>query len=226
MSKIIIIIVRFHLNDSKNVKESLNTLKKLNEPLLDVGGSILAADDGNIFPLDLLAIAIINRTLSLNRGFYDSIDGNNFICAAPLVRLQLDNLLRFYASSISDDIHVFAKNVLKGDHVRQMKSSDGEKMTDSYLVEKLTKHYNWIKPLYQETSGYIHFSNLHIFNSVNNINDKNGLFQFIISDKDSNYVNEDLKQNSIDAMVEISKTLLLFLNVWVNTKNNPQTKVE
>jgi hypothetical protein len=70
-----------------------------------------------LYPLDLLAIAVMDRGLSLIFGFIAQIRTNNFTCAAPLVRMHLDNVLRFYAAYISEDPHEFTFKVFEGNHI-------------------------------------------------------------------------------------------------------------
>src|SRR6516162_1393286 len=70
------------------------------------------ADNGAVYPVDLLANAVINRSINLLRGYCDLVEKRNFICAAALLRLQLDNCLRFSAVFLVSSCHDFATEVL------------------------------------------------------------------------------------------------------------------
>jgi hypothetical protein len=48
------------------------------------------------FP-DMYIIAAMKRSLCLLRGFADLVESRNYVAAAPLVRLQMDNALRVAA---------------------------------------------------------------------------------------------------------------------------------
>jgi hypothetical protein len=111
-------------------------------------------------------MAVVDRSLALLRGFCDLVEARNMIAAAPLIRCQLDNGLRFFASTLVEDPHDFAGNILKGIPVRKMKDRYGKLMTDRYLVERLTIEVPWIETVYSQASGYIHFSEQHIINTI------------------------------------------------------------
>lgn len=170
--------------------------------------------------MDLYATAITHRALCLISGFCLMIENQNFICAAPLVRLQLDNLLRLYAAWLVKNPHEFCQKVLKGEHVRKLKDQDNQKMTDKYLVEKIAMEYPWASRLYEATSGYVHFSNKHHFNTVNHVDDKERSVEFGIGVSDIN-IPAGTREEAIDAMIEITKALLKYLHGWAFTKANP-----
>lgn len=48
-------------------------------------------------------MSIVNRAISLNRGFVTLADSNNYQTGISLMRLQIDNYLRLYAMSLIDD---------------------------------------------------------------------------------------------------------------------------
>lgn len=177
------------------------------------------ADGGSIFPVDMLSTAVTHRAMCLVSGFCDMIEKKNFICAAPLVRLMLDNLLRFYAVWLVDKPHDFATEVLRGMEVRKIKDRDSKKMTDKYLVDKLTKEYPWIRNLYREASGYIHLSSKHYFNTLKTFNDKNGTFTFAIGENDT-CIREKFYTEAVDAMLEISTAVMRYLHGWAHTKES------
>src|SRR5437899_1352505 len=111
----------------------VSLLKNLraSEPLhLEVGLQMMKAADGAVFPVDLLAWAALNRSANLVPGFASLVEAWNLIAAAPLLRLQIDNCLRFYGVYIVSKPHEFAGAVLKGEQVRKMKDSKGKLMTD------------------------------------------------------------------------------------------------
>ena len=197
-------------------------LKSLDESLdthLQIALKTANADKGNIYPLDLFVAAVTKRSMSLITGFTTMLKDENFICAAAILRLQIDNLIRLYASTLVDKPHDFAVEVLSGVQIRKMKDRDGNKMTDRYLVDQLSKMYDWIDRLYQETSGYIHLSEKHIFNVVSS-NRNDSSIQMSISQKDTLIPIEHRIEATL-AMATITKNLLQFLHDWYWTKDNP-----
>lgn len=60
-------------------------------------------------------MATLNRTINLNRGYISLLNKENYIAAAPLIRMNLDSLLRLFASSQSEfDYERFANEVRNG----------------------------------------------------------------------------------------------------------------
>lgn len=206
------------------IKQYLAYLQESRELHLQLAKSMFEADNGNLFPLDLFAVAVFKRSMSLVQGFISAIENENFICAMPLVRLQLDNVLRFSASSLVENPHDLAIQVLDGKAIRNIKSIENERMTDRYLVNKLSEQpdLSWMKKVYEETCGYIHLSDKHFFNAMGVKKEKgeySRTIQFQISEKDT-FISETLKIEVISAMIRITKYLLQILGSWVWTKNN------
>jgi hypothetical protein len=150
-------------DDLKNIFNNFDKLEKLfieeAKLFLQIGG-----DRGHLHTMDLFISAIINRAIALMRGFKTLADHNNYIAAVPLIRIQLDNCLRFYAATIVSDYDKFFIEYLKGTHIRNIVDVSGQKMTDTYLVTKLDKElFPGVHNLYVNTSGHIHLSNEHSF---------------------------------------------------------------
>ena len=97
-----------------HLTERLEFLKSGIDAQLKLGLRIMQAHGGAIYPLDLLSNAVLHRSMSLISGFCAMIEAKNFICAAPLLRLQIDNLLRFYAAFVVSDPHEFAMEAVQG----------------------------------------------------------------------------------------------------------------
>lgn len=126
---------------------------------------IFEIEDG-ISNINHYIMSIANRAISLNRGFVTLAQNNNYQAAISLMRLQVDNCLRLYAMSLYSNPSEFNESVLKGEHIGNLKDRDGNKMTDSYLVDKINKLFPQIKSLYKTLSGHIHFSSEHfLFNN-------------------------------------------------------------
>jgi hypothetical protein len=175
------------------------------------------ADGGAAFPIDMLSSAVTHRSMCLISGFCDMIEKRNFICAAPLIRLMLDNLLRFYTMWLVDEPHDLATEIMKGKEIRKIKDRNGNKMTDSYLVNQLSKEYQWLPNVYRETSGYIHLSSKHYFNTVNEVCEKDHSVKIALGPDDTS-IPEEIREESLDAMIEISTAVMKYLYGWAYTK--------
>lgn len=210
--------------NENTIKKALDKLDSSRRIYLKIAKEMLEADQGNIFPLDLFALGVIKRSLLLVKGFCDLLRSNNFTSAAPLVRLHLDNLLQIYAAFIAKNPHDFAVERLNGKQTNKLKDKSGQKMKDRYLVEQLSrnKETSWVKRVYKETSKFIHFSNKHIFSTVQSIGENRTIKFLIPSDKE--IVPEQVQLEAISAMNAITDGLFRYLYGWVKTKNNRPKK--
>lgn len=206
-----------------SLESKILELEAFERKFFDLGKQMFEPGKVYLYPLDLLATAVMDRGLSLIYGFTSQIRANNFTCAAPLVRMHLDNVLRFYAAYISVDCHEFTMKVFEGSHIRNLKDKDGNKMTDKYLVEKLSGEHPWMTGVYEKTSGYIHLSNTHIYNSAKLKDFTERTITFSISKQDR-WLTDEEKLEATNCMLEISQILFDYLFGWNQTKR--QTKVE
>lgn len=190
---------------------------------LEVGLKMAQAYGGAIYPVDLLAQAVLNRSANLLDGFVTLARKRNFICCAPLLRLQIDNCLRFYAVFIVKDCHRFAMDVLQGTQINKMKDRNGKLMTDRYLAERLNEEHPWILRVYERTSSYIHLSDTHIFNTVKQSSEEKeaqGIQEFKMGVGD-NFEGDELYEEAALALIEATNILFKYLVGWVKTKDNP-----
>ena len=203
----------FHLKNS----ERLHT---------EVGLKIMKAYGGSVYPVDLLAYAAINRSVNLIQGFTTLVEKRNFISAAPLLRLQIDNCLRFYAVFLVSDPHKFATDVFKGIRVAKMRDKTGAFLTDRYLTSRLTEHHPWVKQVYDRTSGYIHLSDAHIFNIFvpTEVSKRAKNIQSLSIGPGDNFPDDTLYEEPVEAFIEATNVLFKYLVGWQQTKENPSEK--
>ncbi|MGY1459822.1 hypothetical protein ACW5F0_14455 [Luteimonas sp. A534] len=203
--------------------EKITHIESLRELHLTHLMEMMKADDGKIFGLDLLAQAAFKRSMSLCAGFACLVRANNYLCAATLVRLQLDTCLRFFAAFIVERPHDFAKSVLEGVHVRNIKDRTGARMTDKYLVDTLGKKYEWMPRVYEATSGFVHLSERHIFSVWTPSEDGN--IGIVIGPTDDHF-DDDLWIEMADAFLASTDALFEYLKGWTFTKQNPELVAE
>jgi len=203
-----------------SLNDLLDILEENNKQYFEVTSKMLQAYGASLYPLDLMGISIAKRSLSLTRGFIEMIKQENFICAAPLLRLQLDNSLRFYAAFLVDKPHDLASRFAQGESIRNFKErGTKQRLTDRLLVERLAEHYPWIIEVYERTSGYIHLSDMHLFNAMGKQkeNPKAGI---VISEKDA-FITEQDRSEAVYTMFRLSQIVLWLLNSWTLTKDTP-----
>ncbi len=133
------------------------------------------------------------------------------------MRLLLDSLLRFYAVWLVDEPHDLANQIFSGKELRKIKDRNGKKMTDRYLSEQLAKEYTWLERVYRETSGYVHLSSKHYFNTVRELHEDDRSVTVAIGSSDTSITTE-VYEEALDAMLEISTAVLRYLHGWAHTK--------
>lgn len=76
---------------------------------------------------------------------------------------------------------------MQGNQINKMKDRGGNKMTDAYLVHRLSVNFDWMPRVYKYTSGYIHFSERHLFDPIADLKEDGRLVYFVINDKDEKF---------------------------------------
>ena len=199
------------------LKELLDKLDKQKGIHIEIMSNILQANNSSIYPLDLVSLSVAKRSMSIISGFIEMIRLENFICAVPLLRMQLDNSLRFYGAFLVENPHKFATEFIEGKHISNFKDKDtNQRLTDRYLVNKLAEHYPWITNVYKTSSSYIHLSDSHLFNTLEK-KTNNKSVNFIINEKDTS-VTEFQRLEATYTMFNLTTIVLWALNSWAITK--------
>jgi len=170
-----------------------------------------------LYPLDYFISGILNRSSSLIYGFETLVRSSNYIAAAHLVRPHLDNYLRLSAAWMVNKPHDFATAVWKGQEIRKIKDSEGNLMTDNYLKRKAVEEYPWMKDVYEETCGFIHFSGKHIRNATSLSKEEEHSLVTYIGKMDNNVSNKS-RLEAIICMIEISNCITKLIAGWIETK--------
>jgi hypothetical protein len=205
---------------SQTISEHVKRLRVYHEVHIQLGKAMAEAHGGTFYYLDILATAVINRSLALISGFCLLVEAQNFICAAPLVRLQVDNCLRFSAADLVKNPHSFARQVLEGVPVRKLRDRNNKLMNDRYLAERLNEKYPWVLKLYEEASGYIHLSDKHIFHTVREAKDGRAV-SFRVGAADADLPDETYIE-AIMAFTAATDVLVEYIRGWIYVKDNPE----
>ncbi len=158
--------------------------------------------------------AALHRSISLVHGFCTLIP-DNYICAASLVRLQLDSALRFSAVFLVPDQDDFAKSVSSGEAINKLKDRDGERLTDAYLVKKLNERYPGVNECYGDGCGYVHFSDAH-FHHVSSLTPDG---KFLLRIGGDLGVTDDNRKDAACMMDQATRLLLLFVEGYLRQKD-------
>lgn len=206
----------------REVFDSLRQLETHAKKHLDLSTSAWEAYHGHIYEMDLLVMAVLNRSLSNLRGFSSQLRQLNFMAAAILLRSQIDNVLRLSAAWMVWDPKKFVCDILCGVPIRQMKDRDGNKLTDTFLCEVLSADHPWIKRVYKNTCGYVHLSEKHMLQAHMPTGDFK--MKTTVGERDA-FVTNGLRLDAIDAFDASTELLFHFVSGWIYTKRNPEDPI-
>lgn len=199
----------------ENLEDLLNVLNDEGDELINSGKNLLETISTTEF--SIFCTSILNRTINLNRGFISLTRDSNYITAAPLVRLNLDSLLRLFASTQSEfHYDKFAKKVREGKKISDMYDFNKKrKLRDSELVKRLKniKGFKWTNEIYKIGSGYVHLSNQHLYSSFRIENN-----QTLVGGirKNDEFVPENEKIAGTHYMILSSRGIRIFIDDWIN----------
>jgi hypothetical protein len=200
-------------------KHALVGMKEQCAYVQDIGLRVLKAGEGEVFPLDFLVLATIQRSISLAEAISTLVETRNYFAAASLVRLQIDSCLRLRAAWLVSKPHEYASQVLAGTSTRDQKTKDGIRMTDAYLISTFDSDIPWIKEVYKTTSGFIHLSAQHV-TSMAFKNDSNDPSSFMLHfGAETPDLTDDQYNELCSAFVHTTDVLLWIIRGWINTKN-------
>lgn len=151
----------------------IEDLRKLRE----IGKSIAAGIIGqSLLKEDFFFCAATDRCMQLINGFSNMLQERNLTCVGALLRLQLDNCMRTYAAFIAEDKNAVIDCIISGNRIDKQKSKHGDLLKDVYLKTELSKIDPGFSVVYDNTSGYIHFSDRAFYQTVKSCD--NGIIEW------------------------------------------------
>jgi hypothetical protein len=204
------------LNHTDNIAGLVVEVRSFRNQLISKLKASAKADGGALFKLDFVIFLVAKRTLSTAAGFAALVEQHNVVCAAILLRTQIDSLLRLHAFSLVDDPHDLATKIMKGERLEKIKDRTGQQMRDGYLVNTLSKDVAWLKNVYTETSGFVHLSD-RLIGLTMDFEGDDGNFTASISETDE--LNEASWEEIIACFLETSQLILDRIDIWQQIKS-------
>lgn len=196
------------------MKTELQSLLGLSDPHGERGKELFNACSGELFPCDALGFAVLERSLNLLKGFHLLLSNGGYTPGVGLLRMQLDNVLRFHGIVKSADPHAVANSIFHGVSLRTLKDRSGKKMTDARLVELLSSENPWVDHVYNLACSYIHLSDQHIHHFL--LRSKKGdagVRDINIGDEDA-HVEHQHKVQLIKAFTVVTRGVLELIRQW------------
>jgi hypothetical protein len=198
----------------RDFDQAIQCLEAIREQHESTGMALYKACGGKFFPCDALYLSVLNRSLELFDGFALLMKNNKYGCSMVLLRMQLDNVLRFFGVLHTEDAHATANAIFNGAKLSSLKDKRGEKLQDFYLVKIISKNNSWVKHVYRLSSGYVHLSDQHIHHMIGrSIPTDNGERKLYIG-SDDEHIEPQHKVELINAFIQITKGVFLLQAEW------------
>ncbi|MET6990805.1 hypothetical protein [Sediminicola arcticus] len=212
----------------KEQAQNLEELQKLSSATKNLGKQLHAITP-NFYPFDLFLIAALNRTINLNRAFIELSKENNFIAAAPLVRINLDTYLRLYAPRVSNlEFNEFASKVIfEQKKINNLKSTERtengklKSLSDNFLKNSISQieGCEWVAKIYDAGSSFIHLDSNMFFASRKVNSEEEKTISLTIGYHDS-FVPQSEKTGAAFWMNKITEGIIEQAMLWIAEKAN------
>lgn len=180
----------------------IDELKKLNQEAIKIARNVIGK---MLFKTDLYFCAILNKSLQLTDGFITLIQLRNLASAGILLRANMDNCLRLYAMFIASDPDEVVDYLMQGKRIDNLQDKNGKQLKDWYLREQLEKYDAKFSLVYKNASGYVHFSEKGLFQSVSALD---GEYQIGIQ------VSHEVPEKANEYIVECIQAYTHFLKLF------------
>tara|TARA_R110001583_G_scaffold137296_2_gene288974 strand:- start:140 stop:763 length:624 start_codon:yes stop_codon:yes gene_type:complete len=171
-----------------DIETELKILSEWIENLPKIGMATLGAEGKPMYILDFIIIGALKRSLSLASGLHALVLSKNMTCSRAIVRMEIDTISRLLAYTYVDEPSDMARAIMGGKPLNTFKCRDGKKLRDGYLIDKMSEEYSWVKAVYKYTSGYVHFSEKQMFDSIDSLgDDEERTIKLLISEEDNNF---------------------------------------
>ena len=201
-------------NSQKKLDELLKQITDIESQFLDCASKIIKAGQSKVDNLDFIALSVLNRAISLNKGYKTLIEANNTLSAVNLLRLQLDNLIRYNSIFVANERN-YIDYIIDGNPINKYKKGN-QQFTDNYLAKELDKKFSNSYELYKHLCEFVHYSEKHISKIITTSENENALFRVVVGDNDNFNLTE--KIDYTENLLFISLNLLSLMRKWPEEK--------
>lgn len=177
---------------------------------------LFEADPETLYHADLVAFGVMARSNALIDGFCLLVEHQNVLAAAPLLRLQLDSVIRFNACWLVDDPSDVVIALFNDQPLSKMKDRTGRAMTDSYLAAAAGERHPGLLELYKQASSFIHLSVRQLAAPMTIIDRDTRKVAFSLGEA-VNWRLEDRLQ-AVEIFIDLTNALFQLLYEWVENR--------
>lgn len=207
------------LVDEDKLERCLVRIDSLQYEFLDSAHRIMKAGKSSIHKLDFFALSIINRAISLNKGFKTLMETENTLSAVGLLRLQLDNLIRYNAIIVCEKPFELMEHILDNKSIHEYRENN-KAFSDNFLAKRLNERFPNSLKLYKYLCNYIHYGYTHVDYIFREkvCSTENSPYSVVVGDNDR-FSLED-KIDYTENLINISSNLITLMNQWAKEKDS------
>lgn len=158
------------------------------------------------FQYNIFLSCILDRALSVNRGYMALTENNNYFCAVAMLRMQIENCTRLYGMMLVDDASKYILGWMSGDKISKFKDVDTRKpLSDSYIASVLDKQYKNIAAMYKEACSFVHFSERQLYDTAKVVS---GTRTVNLKVSEEDMLKDEEKQNIDRCMLNVNNILI------------------
>ena len=114
-------------------------------------------------PIDFYVDTVLKRAMVINGAYVKLAKVNNYIAAAPYIRMQMDNCINLGAGAMVKDILAYINHFLSGKELYKFKDERKNSLYEKYIVQEMNKRYGSFKHAYEHYNMEVHLSVGHFF---------------------------------------------------------------
>lgn len=197
---------------SPNLQPLFQRMEKQKCAALALVKESLEYTNNDVYIIQLLMFAALNRTINILDAISDAIMKWNIIAAGSLLRNLLDTLavLVFLSKQPNLNLTEVIDTLFKNGRLMKRKGMRLMRIPDADVIKCVNEVYPWAKQVYDETSGFVHFSGKHLFGIAREFLNTDKVITMGIGIGNESWPEEELK-NFLEATNEI--TIQIYRNV-------------
>ena len=114
-------------------------------------------------PIDFYVDTVLKRAMVINGAYVKLAKTNNYIAAAPYIRMQMDNCINLGAGAMVKDVLAYINHFLSGKELYKFKDERKNSLYEKYIVQEMNKRYGSFKQAYEHYNMEVHLSVGHFF---------------------------------------------------------------
>lgn len=204
------------------IKDREAFFSKPKEALLEISDMLNCG--GKFYPTDLYTNTIINRAMAINDAYFRLTKLNNYVAAAPYIRMQMDNCISCYAGLIINekDMLKFINHFIAGKDLYKFKDDRKNPLYEKYVVQELNKRYPMFKKGYEYYNDMVHLSNQHFKSAFCMEEEKMRLALY----RGSYYTEEEISCHNNNICVVNKQLADMLIKLWLPYKEDKLEQLE